>query len=131
MKVAQFLVKTAYRTNGTRWDQIGGDRTKQSVEELSLFTRLAVSGIDSICEMVEAVQRAFEGDSLQVDIVGQGSSLHQGANEIVSDPMHRPLFENHPWGEAAQDIHAKHGFDAVGNTARRSSAGNSNRRLVC
>jgi len=45
------------------------------------------------------------------NIVGQGGSLHQGANEIVSDPMHRQLFENHPGGEAAQDIHAKHGFD--------------------
>ena len=70
-----------------------------------------MSGVDGIGEMVEAVQRAFEGDSLQVDVVGQGGSLHQGANEIVSDPMHRQLFENHPGGEAAQDIHAKHGFD--------------------
>jgi hypothetical protein len=56
---------------GAQWDQIGGDRPQESVEELGLFTRLAVSGIDSVCEMVEAVQRAFKGDSLQVDIVGQ------------------------------------------------------------
>ena len=96
---------------GAQWDQVGGDGAQESIEELGLFTRLAVSGIDSVCEMVEAVQRAFKGDSLQVDIVGQGGSLHQGANEIVSDPMHRQLFENHPGGEAAQDIHAKHGFD--------------------
>jgi hypothetical protein len=61
--------------------------------------------------MMEAVQRAFEGNSLQVDIVGYGGSLHQGANEIVSDPMHRQLFENHLGGEAAQDIHAQHRFD--------------------
>ena len=96
---------------GAQWDQIGGDCPQQSVEELGLFTRLSVSSIDSICEVVETVQRAFEGDSLQVNIVGQGGSLHQSANEIVSDPMHRQLFENHPGGEAAQDIHAKHGFD--------------------
>ena len=96
---------------GAQRDQIGGDRAKQSIEELGLFTRLAVRGIDGICVMMEAVQRAFEGNSLQVDIVGQGGSLHQGANEIVSDPMHRQLFENHLGGEAAQDIHAKHGFD--------------------
>jgi hypothetical protein len=61
--------------------------------------------------MVEAVQRAFKGDSLQVDIVGYGGSLHQGADKIVSDPMHRQFFENHLGAEAAQDIHAKHGFD--------------------
>jgi hypothetical protein len=42
---------------GAQRDQIGGDRPKQSVEELDLFTRLAVSGIDGIGEMVEAVQR--------------------------------------------------------------------------
>ena len=70
-----------------------------------------MGGIDGVCVMMEAVQRAFEGNALQVDIVGYGGSLHQGANEIVSDPMHRQLFENHLGGEAAQDIHAQHGFD--------------------
>ena len=55
---------------GAQRDQIGGDHPKQSVEELGLFTRLAVSGIDGVGEMVEAVQGAFEGKSLQVDILG-------------------------------------------------------------
>ena len=96
---------------GAQWDQIGGDGAKKSIEELGLLTRLAMGGIDGICVMMEAVQRAFEGNALQVDIVGDGGSLHQGANEIVSDPMHRQLFENHLGGEAAQDIHAQHGFD--------------------
>ena len=83
---------------GAPRDQIGGDRAKQSIEELGVFARLAVGGIDGICVMMEAVQRAFEGNSLQVDIVGYGGSLHQGPNEIVSDPMHRQLFENHLGG---------------------------------
>jgi hypothetical protein len=61
--------------------------------------------------MVEAVQRAFEGKSFQIDIVGEGGSLHQGADEIVSNPMHGQLFEHHTGFEAAQDIHAKHGFN--------------------
>ena len=60
--------------------------------------------------MMEAVQRAIEGNPLQVDIVGDDGSLHQGANQIVSDPMHRQLFENHLGGEASQDIHAEHGL---------------------
>ncbi len=34
---------------------------EQSIEELGLFTRLAVHGIDGICVMMEAVQRAFGG----------------------------------------------------------------------
>src|SRR5271165_3359145 len=61
--------------------------------------------------MVEAIQRAFEGNSLQVDIVGEGSPLHQGADEIVSDPMHGQFFEDHTGCEAAQYIQAKYSFD--------------------
>ena len=44
---------SATKEDGTQWNQIGGDRAKQSVEEQGLFTRLAVGGIDGVCEMVE------------------------------------------------------------------------------
>ena len=43
---------------GALRDQIGGDGAQQSIEELRLFTRLAVGRIDGICVVMEAVQRA-------------------------------------------------------------------------
>ena len=80
---------------GAPRDQIGGDRAKQSIEELGLFARLAVGGIDGICVMMEAVQRAFEGNSLQVDIVVYGGSLHVRSQPISGNGIH----DNHGRGE--------------------------------
>jgi hypothetical protein len=79
---------------GAQRDQIGGDRPQESIEELGLFARLAVSGIDSVCEMMEAVQRApahlVVGEIQELNFLSEGHFLCNSQRESILPCLHYP-----------------------------------------
>jgi len=61
-------------------------------------------------ELAHGVQAAFEGEALEVDVVGECCFLHDAADEVVGDKMHAQFPFNHGWSQAPQHIHVEMDF---------------------
>jgi len=64
-----------------------------------------------IGKLTQGVQSAFAGDAAQINIVGEGSLLHEAAEEIVDNEVPAQFAFDHRRGEAAQDVHVEGDFD--------------------
>ena len=64
-----------------------------------------------MCELAHGIQAAFEGNALQIHIVGERRLLHYASDEVIGNKVHPEFAFDHVGGAASQDIHLELGLD--------------------
>src|SRR3954454_18941787 len=71
--------------SGTVRQLVFSNDFQEGIEEGCLFARFAVSGMNGISKVAQAVEGAFKTEPAQFHAVGDGGMLHEGADEVVGD----------------------------------------------
>ena len=72
--------------------------------------RMCGGGVERGKPLTEDIQRAFEADPGDRNLIRLSGFKQEGSNEIIGDPVHMDFAMNHRGGETAQDIHAQGGL---------------------
>src|ERR1700730_1097082 len=75
------LFGTRFTSIGAPGQKIEGDGEQQLSNEMGLFSRFAVARVDGICEVMQAIERAFEGETIQRGVMGDGGGLHERTDQ--------------------------------------------------
>ena len=96
---------------GTMWVGIPGDGQEHFINHRRDCSGFVFGPGGGIGELAHGIQAAFEGEPVEIDIVGEGGFLHDAADEVVGDEMHSQLAFDHVWREAPQHVHVEVDFD--------------------
>ena len=91
--------------------EIAGDGLKHAGDEFGLFAGRVVGGVDGLGPVAQGVERAFEADAIQRNMVQMRGLLHESAHQVVGDQMDLEFLLDHAWALAAQHIEAEGGLD--------------------
>ena len=64
-----------------------------------------------VCELALGIKAAFEGNTLQIHIVGERRLLHYASHEVIGNKVHPEFAFDHVGGAASQDIHLELALD--------------------
>ena len=79
------------------------------------FARAGFGAVGAMGEEItgEGVEGAFEADAIEGRAVSRGSTVHEGADEIVGDEVHPELALDHVGAFAAEDVEAHGRLDVA------------------
>jgi len=122
-----------FATAGTKRVGIAGDGQEHFLNEGGDCSGFVFGPACSVGELAHGIQAAFEGEALEVDVVGEGGLLHDATDEVVGDEMHAQFSFDHVGRQAAQHIHvevdfylAKMEFDAPAPEVEKGEVGGGN-----
>ena len=101
------------RFGSTRAEGIGvsGDGQEHFIDHGGEGSGFVFGPGGGIGKLAEGVQAAFEGETAEIHIVGEGGFLHDAADEIVGDEVHAQFAFDHVGSQAAQDVHVEGNFE--------------------
>ena len=92
-------------------NEIAGDGQEHFVNESGDGSGFGFSADGGVCELAQSVEGAFEGESGDGNIMGEGGFLHDAADQIVGDEVHAQFAFDHVGREATEDIHVEVDLD--------------------
>ena len=96
---------------GSMGNEVPGEAAQHVVDEFGLFAGRVVGGVDGLGPVAQGVERAFEADAIQRNMVQMRGLLHESAHQVVGDQMDLEFLLDHAWALAAQHIEAEGGLD--------------------
>jgi len=91
-------------------DGITGDGQEHFLNKCRDCPGLIFGPTGGVGELAHGIQAAFEGEALEVNVVGEGGLLHHRTDEVVGDEMHAQFAFDHVRRQAAQHIHVEVDF---------------------
>jgi len=92
-------------------NEVIGDEFEHRGKQCLLLAWHASHGFEAGAPMPEGIDSAFETDPGKIDLMPDGSFLHQRANQVVGNGVHHDFLFHHCGGLAAQHVHAEGDFD--------------------
>ena len=86
---------------------ITGDGVQHFIKERGDGPGFVFGPACGVGELAHGIQASFEGEALEVNVVGEGGFLHDPADEVVGDEMLLEFAFNHLRVEAAKHVHVE------------------------
>ena len=100
-----------FASTGAMRIEIPGDGQQHFINHCGNGSGFVFGPGRGVGELAHSIQAAFEGDPVEIDIVGEGGFLHDTADEVVGDEMHSQFASDHLRAQATQHVHVEVNFD--------------------
>lgn len=91
--------------------EIAGDGEEHLLNQGREGSRFVFGSGGGVSKLANGIQAAFEGEAFEIHIMGQGSFLHDAANEVAGNKVHMEFAFDHVRSQASQDVHIEKSFN--------------------